>query len=99
VEKALIEKYKNATRTTTYIYGSYMRYIPPLPVGVRKGNTKITAADANDVDGSIRANKFAGEKDDKDKLYSDYWSLVVLEVSSETRTITVDPNAGEATIE
>ncbi|MFC1635704.1 prepilin-type N-terminal cleavage/methylation domain-containing protein [Planctomycetota bacterium] len=69
----------NATKTTTYIYGPYMRNIPPLPVGAKKGNTVIAAADANDVgwiyddaDGSIQANTTAGEKDDTDKLYSDY---------------------------
>lgn len=69
----------NATKTSTYIYGPYVRSIPPLPVGARKGGTGIAAADANDVgwiytesDGSIRANTTAGEKDDSDKLYSDY---------------------------
>ncbi len=69
----------NATKTTTYIYGPYLRTVPPLPVGAKKGNTVIAAADANDVgwiyddaDGSIKANTTASEKDDTDKLYSDY---------------------------
>lgn len=69
----------NATKTTTYIYGPYVRSIPPLPVGAKKGNTGIAAADANDVGwiytestGSIRANTTATEKDDADKLYSSY---------------------------
>ena len=69
----------NATKTTTYIYGPYVRSVPPLPVGAKKGSTGIAAADANDVGwiytestGSIRANTTASEKDDADKLYSDY---------------------------
>lgn len=68
----------NAAKTTTYIYGPYMRSIPPLPVGTRKGENGIAAADANDVgwiytesSGTIRANTTT-EKDDADKLYSDY---------------------------
>ncbi|MHC4581203.1 MAG: prepilin-type N-terminal cleavage/methylation domain-containing protein [Planctomycetota bacterium] len=68
-----------ATKDTTHIYGPYMRSIPPLPVGVRKGGTNIAAADANDVGwiytespGTIRANTAASEKDDTGKLYSDY---------------------------
>ena len=68
----------NATKTTTYIYGPYVRTIPPLPVGTRKGENGIAAADANDVgwlydqdDGTIQANTTT-EKDDADKLYSDY---------------------------
>lgn len=68
----------NATKTTTYIYGPYVRTIPPLPVGTRKGENGIAAADANDVgwlytaaDGTIKANTTT-EKDEADKLYSDY---------------------------
>jgi prepilin-type N-terminal cleavage/methylation domain-containing protein len=69
----------NATKTTVYLYGPYMRSIPPLPVGAKKGGTLISTADGNDVgwiyddaDGSIYANTTASEKDDADKLYSDY---------------------------
>jgi general secretion pathway protein G len=69
----------NATKTTTYMYGPYMRSIPPLPVGAKKGCTKIAAADAAGVGwiygataGTIRANTTAAEKDEADKLYSDY---------------------------
>jgi general secretion pathway protein G len=69
----------NATKDTTYIYGPYVRSIPPLPVGTKKGSASIAAADANDVgwiytesSGSIRANTAVGEKDDSDKLYSEY---------------------------
>jgi len=69
----------NATKDTTHFYGPYVRKIPPLPIGARKGGTLIAAADANDVGwiytestSSIRANTTASEKDDSDKLYSDY---------------------------
>ena len=31
----------NATKTTTYIYGPYIRAIPKLPVGAKKGQTGI----------------------------------------------------------
>jgi prepilin-type N-terminal cleavage/methylation domain-containing protein len=68
----------SATKTTTHIYGPYIRNIPPLPVGARKSGTLIATADANDVgwiyddaDGSIRANTTT-EQDDTGKLYSDY---------------------------
>jgi prepilin-type N-terminal cleavage/methylation domain-containing protein len=69
----------SATKTTTCIYGPYVRVIPPLPVGARKGGTKIAAADAAGVgwiysvtDGTINANTTATEKDDAGKLYSTY---------------------------
>ena len=69
----------STTKTTTHIYGPYMRNIPPLPVGAKKGGTLIDVADGNDVgwiyddaDGSIKANTTASEKDDAGKLYSDY---------------------------
>jgi len=66
------------TKTTTHIYGPYLRSVPPLPVGDRKGEDQIAASDANDVgwiytvaSGTIRANTTT-EKDDTDKLYSAY---------------------------
>ncbi|MFC1766420.1 prepilin-type N-terminal cleavage/methylation domain-containing protein [Planctomycetota bacterium] len=53
---------------TTHIYGPYLRDIPPLPVGRRKGNTKIALNDAVDVgwlyrpaDGHIWANTGSNE--------------------------------------
>lgn len=68
----------NAAKTTTYIYGPYMRSIPPLPVGTRKGENGIGTEDGNDVgwiytaaSGTIKANTTT-EKDEADKLYSDY---------------------------
>jgi prepilin-type N-terminal cleavage/methylation domain-containing protein len=69
----------NATKTTTHIYGPYMRAIPPLPVGTKKGNSKI--ADANGVgvgwiyngtDGTIKTNTTDLEKDEAGKQYNMY---------------------------
>jgi general secretion pathway protein G len=37
------------TRGTPYIYGPYVRNIPPLPVGPARGSNKIAAAPAADV--------------------------------------------------
>lgn len=69
----------SASKDTTHIYGPYLRSVPPLSVGARRGGTSIAAADANDVGwiytagtGTIRANTTASEKDETDKLYSDY---------------------------
>ncbi len=66
------------TKTATHIYGPYLRSIPPLPVGAKKGSTKISDGDANDVgwlyvpaSGAIKANTTT-EKDDAEKLYKDY---------------------------
>ena len=68
----------NATKTATHIYGPYLRKVPPLTVGARKGENGIAAADANDVgwiyteaSGDIRANTTT-ETDDAGVLYSDY---------------------------
>jgi len=36
----------SATKTATCIYGPYLRAVPPVPVGDRKGQTGIAAADA-----------------------------------------------------
>ncbi len=69
----------NATKTTTHIYGPYMRSIPPLPVGTKKGN--VTIADANGVgvgwiysgtDGTIKSNTTDAEKDEAGKQYNQY---------------------------
>ena len=69
----------NATRTTTYIYGAYVRKIPRLPVGARKGQTGIAAADANDVgwiytesSGDIKANTTDSEEDVSGTAYNTY---------------------------
>lgn len=67
-----------AKKTANHIYGPYLRSIPPLPVGDRKGNTKIAPTDANDVgwiyrapDGHIRANTKASERTDEGVRYRD----------------------------
>ncbi len=69
----------NATRTTTHIYGPYIRKVPPLPVGSNKGDSKIAAADGDGVgwiyvesSGSINANLPATELDARDTPYKDY---------------------------
>jgi prepilin-type N-terminal cleavage/methylation domain-containing protein len=69
----------SATKDSTHIYGPYLRSIPPLPVGAKKTSTGVAAADADGVGwiynastGSIAANTAATEKDDANKLYSDY---------------------------
>lgn len=36
----------SATKTATCIYGPYLRAVPPVPVGDKKGQTGIAAADA-----------------------------------------------------
>ena len=68
-----------AAKDATHFYGPYMRQIPPLPVGAKKGSTDIKAADGSGVGwiytestGSIKANTTASEKDDSGRLYSDY---------------------------
>jgi prepilin-type N-terminal cleavage/methylation domain-containing protein len=68
----------SATRTTVYIYGPYIRTIPPLPVGTRKGQSGVAAADGptigwiyTQVSGDIRANTTT-EADVTGKLYSTY---------------------------
>jgi general secretion pathway protein G len=66
------------TKTGTYIYGPYVRGVPPLPVGAKRGGTKIAAADGDDVGwlytegtGEIKANTTT-EKDEAGKLYNAY---------------------------
>jgi prepilin-type N-terminal cleavage/methylation domain-containing protein len=68
----------NATKTTAFMYGPYVRTIPPLPVGAKKGATSIAAADGNNVgwiydatQGKVNANTTT-EKDESGKLYSTY---------------------------
>lgn len=68
----------SASKTATHIYGPYLRSVPPLTVGTRKGQNGIAVADANDVgwiyteaSGDIRPNTTT-ETDDAGRLYSDY---------------------------
>lgn len=69
----------SATKDTTHIYGPYIRRIPPLPVGARKGQIGIAAVDGNTVGwiydastGAIKSNTTDTELDSSDKKYSDY---------------------------
>ena len=68
-----------ATRDSTHIYGPYLRKVPPLPVGAKKGMTGIAASTGKTIgwiytesSGDIRANCTSSEKDAADKLYSTY---------------------------
>lgn len=84
VEKQLT-RYTNSVGATkpkkdaTYIWGPYLRRIPPLPVGVNKGKTGIRQVDEGDAGwiydpttGTIRANCLDMEVDDAGKKYRDY---------------------------
>jgi prepilin-type N-terminal cleavage/methylation domain-containing protein len=71
----------SATKTGNFVYGPYVRALPPLPVGNNKGNTGIDiAANAakpnvgwiyNPANGTITANT-TSEADAKSVLYSSY---------------------------
>ena len=68
-----------STPDAIYIYGPYVRQVPPLPVGAKKGSNGIAAADSTGVGwiytastGDIRSNTTASEQDVSGKLYSDY---------------------------
>lgn len=68
----------SATQTGAYIYGPYLRAVPPLPVGAKKGSTGIAAADGAGVGwiytaatGKINANTTT-EQDASGKLYTAY---------------------------
>ncbi len=65
-------------KDATHYYGPYVRKVPPLPVGAKKGKNGISDVDGLDVGwiytvatGDIRANTTT-EKDAGTKLYSDY---------------------------
>ncbi len=69
----------NPTKTTAYIYGPYLRGVPPLPVGPYKTKTAITAAaDPNsgwiytESTGAIQANVPGGLLDEAGKAYAEY---------------------------
>lgn len=69
----------NATRTTEYIYGPYLRQLPPLPVGANRGSSGIAAADAEGVGwiydedtGEITANTTDSEVDARGRQYNEY---------------------------
>lgn len=74
----------SASKTTTHIYGPYLRKIPPLPVGTHKGSAVVVDGSSgtlgvttggwfyNPSTGSIQANIAAGEKDTAGKDYNTY---------------------------
>lgn len=72
----------SATKTGNYIYGPYLRAIPTLPVGAKKGQTGIdVVANASTATigwiydpttGTIRANTISTEVDAKGNQYSTY---------------------------
>lgn len=69
----------SATKTGNYIYGPYLRTIPPLPVGADKGKVSFiltyTAGNGWVYDktaGTINANCAATEKDAAGKRYDSY---------------------------
>ena len=69
----------NATKTAVFMYGPYIRKIPPLPVGAKKGATGISDADAAGVGwiydkttGQIRSNTLDTELDDTHTKYNEY---------------------------
>ena len=72
----------SATKTGNYIYGPYLRTIPALPIGAKKGSTGIAAATGAGVgwiydatNGTIKANTTDTspvEADAKGTLYSAY---------------------------
>jgi len=71
----------SASKTTTHIYGPYLRSVPTLPVGDQKGKTGIATAAAADTttawiyaptDGSIHANCAGDEVDDANVPYMNY---------------------------
>jgi len=69
----------NATKTTTYIYGPYLRTVPALPVGAKKGKTGIAAATGDEIgwiytvaSGTITANCTDSEVDAAGKKYNTY---------------------------
>lgn len=85
IENALTQ-YSNAvgdsfgTKTADRIYGPYLRKVPTLKVGSKKGNTAITATDGdatgawvyNETTGHIHANLVVGEVDARGVAYRDY---------------------------
>lgn len=69
----------NASKDSTHIYGPYIRSIPPLPVGAKKGKAGIAAADGAAIGwiydastGIIKANCPDAEVDSKGVKYNTY---------------------------
>ena len=69
----------STTKTGAYIYGPYVRTIPALPVGAKKGENGIAAATADGIGwiytaatGTITANCTDTEVDASSKKYNTY---------------------------
>ncbi|MHC4218113.1 MAG: prepilin-type N-terminal cleavage/methylation domain-containing protein [Planctomycetota bacterium] len=72
----------NTTKGGLFIYGPYLRAVPPLPVGAQRGEEalKVPPADGtagfgwvyDAANGSIVANTAAGETDDAGTPYNTY---------------------------
>ena len=73
----------NPTRTSTQIYGPYLRAIPKLPVGANKGQAGFTGSAPgatvtgggwyyNETTGQVRANCKDSETDDAGVPYNTY---------------------------
>jgi len=68
----------NATKTTKFIYGPYLRKVPPAPLGSKKGSTGVAAADGigvgwlyNEDTGAVTPNT-GTLTDVTGKLYTEY---------------------------
>ena len=69
----------SATKTGVFTYGPYLRSVPTLSVGTRKGQSGIAAADAATVGwiydvttGNVSANAIGVTTDNSGALYSSY---------------------------
>lgn len=69
----------NATKTSVYLYGPYLRSVPALPVGAKKGKIDIAAITGTDIgwlytaaSGTITANCTDSEVDAANKKYNTY---------------------------
>lgn len=69
----------SATKDATHYFGPYVRKIPPLPVGAKKGNAGIAAVDGAGVGwiydastGGITSNTTAEEKDAAGTPFNQY---------------------------
>ena len=68
-----------AAADNTHIYGPYLRVIPALPVGLKRGCTGVDTADGNNVgwivdwgQGKFKANTRDGEVDSQGIPYNSY---------------------------
>jgi prepilin-type N-terminal cleavage/methylation domain-containing protein len=72
----------NPTKVGAFIYGPYLRAVPPLPVGAQRGMTALKVPPADGTagfgwvydagNGTIVANTAAGEIDDEGTPYNTY---------------------------